>query len=187
MPRKKSYNEDEVIEKAMEVFWKNGFEMTSMQQLEKEMGINKFSIYASFGSKEGLFLRSIQCYKEKLQKVVEKLRRSTDGIEGIKAYFYDFITFSKEHEMVKGCLVTNTANELRADANPEILAALSDFTSEIRSVFLEKIQQDSNLKIDDPEEKADYLLVAMFGLSSASRVFTQKQLHHYIENIFNNL
>jgi len=50
MARKKEYREEEVIEKAMNLFWRNGYESTSMQMLEKEMGINKFSIYASFGS-----------------------------------------------------------------------------------------------------------------------------------------
>ncbi|GAK75996.1 transcriptional regulator [Nonlabens ulvanivorans] len=54
MARKKEYIESEVIEKAMTLFWRNGYENTSMQMLEKEMGINKFSIYSSFGSKHGV-------------------------------------------------------------------------------------------------------------------------------------
>ena len=60
MVENKKYNEQEVVEKAMNLFWKNGYEGTSMQMLEKEMGINKFSIYASFGNKHGLFLESLK-------------------------------------------------------------------------------------------------------------------------------
>ena len=45
MARKKQYNEAEVIEKAMRLFWRNGYESTSVRMLEKEMGINQFSIY----------------------------------------------------------------------------------------------------------------------------------------------
>jgi TetR/AcrR family transcriptional regulator, transcriptional repressor for nem operon len=48
MPRTKSYNENEVLERAMNVFWSNGYEATSVRLLEKEMGINQFSIYSSF-------------------------------------------------------------------------------------------------------------------------------------------
>ena len=59
MARKKEYIEDEVIEKAMALFWRNGYETTSIQMLEKEMGINKFSIYSSFGNKEGVFIERL--------------------------------------------------------------------------------------------------------------------------------
>jgi AcrR family transcriptional regulator len=41
----------------MSLFWRNGYESTSVRMLEKEMGINQFSIYASFGSKQGVFLK----------------------------------------------------------------------------------------------------------------------------------
>ena len=61
MPRNKTYNEEDVVEKALNVFWQNGYESTSMQMLEKAMGINKFSIYSSFESKHGLFL---ECLKQ---------------------------------------------------------------------------------------------------------------------------
>lgn len=64
MARKKEYIESEVIEKAMTLFWRNGYENTSMQMLEKEMGINKFSIYSSFGSKHGVFVESLKTYKK---------------------------------------------------------------------------------------------------------------------------
>ncbi|MCB4807406.1 TetR/AcrR family transcriptional regulator [Tamlana sp. 62-3] len=185
MPRTKNYNENEVIEKAMNLFWKNGYETTSMQMLEKEMGINKFSIYASFGNKNGVFLESIKCYKLKLNMLISKLEASTNGINGIKTYFYDFITFSKEKDCSKGCLITNTANEIGDDADEQIKNALSAFTNSVRSVFVKILAQESNYA--NAEQQADYLIVAMFGLSSASRVFNETQLNNYIENIFKNL
>ena len=60
MARKKQYKEDEVIKKATAIFCKNGYEATSVRMLEKEMGINQFSIYASFKNKQGVFLESIK-------------------------------------------------------------------------------------------------------------------------------
>jgi AcrR family transcriptional regulator len=187
MARKKKYIEAEVIEKAMALFWRNGYAATSMQQLEKEMGINKFSIYASFGSKNGVFLESIKCYKQKLNLIIKKLKASSSGVKGLKQYFYDFISFSKETNFCKGCLVTNTANELGEDADAEIKLELLKFTNEVRQVFADILAQDTKKSSAIIEEEADYLIISMVGLASASRMFYEAQLNHYIENIFKNL
>ena len=86
MARKKEYKEEEVIENAMYLFWQNGYENTSMKMLEQEMGINKFSIYSSFGSKHGLFLESLKCYNSKIKKIFEKLKNASNGVEDIKEF-----------------------------------------------------------------------------------------------------
>jgi AcrR family transcriptional regulator len=187
MARKKEYIEVEVIEKAMNLFWRNGYQTTSMQMLEKEMGINKFSIYSSFGSKNGVFIESLKCYKQKLNKLMSKLKASSNGISGIKEYFYDFIEFSKETEIAKGCLVTNTANELGEGADQKIKVVLTNFTNDVRNLFSDILKQDKTKSNDMVEQQADYLLIAIFGLSSATRIFNQTQLDNYIENIFKNL
>jgi len=187
MPRKKQYNEQEVIEKAMQLFWRNGYETTSMHMLEKEMGINKFSIYASFGSKEGVFLESIKCYRQRLNKLIEKLRKSPSGIGSIKEYFHDFLEFSKENEYGKGCLITNTANEIGQDSDKQIKRVLTDFMEHLRTVFAEVLEQDKTRDRATIVQQADYLIISMFGLSSASRVFNAAQMENYIENIFKNI
>jgi AcrR family transcriptional regulator len=71
MARNKQYNEQEVIEKAMSLFWRNGYQNTSVRMLEKEMGINQFSIYASFGNKHGV-VESLKCYKTKIYSILKK-------------------------------------------------------------------------------------------------------------------
>ena len=65
MPRVKQFNEEQVLEKAMEVFWKKGYNGSSMQELVDGMGINRASIYDTFGSKEELFERAFEIYREK--------------------------------------------------------------------------------------------------------------------------
>lgn len=187
MARKKEYKEEEVVEKAMNLFWRNGYGATSMQMLEMEMGINKFSIYSSFESKNGLFLESLKCYKQKLNLLVNKLRSSSNGVEGIKQYFHDFIEFSKESEFGKGCLVTNTSNEIGNNADVQIKEALSQFRDDVRQLFAHILKQNKEKSEMLVEQQADYLLIAMMGLSSASRIFTPMQLENYIENIFKNI
>lgn len=187
MPRKKEYIESEVINKAMHLFWKNGYETTSMKMLEKEMGINKFSIYSSFKNKDGVFIECIKSYKIKLSIITDKLKSSNNGITGIQEYFYDFLEFSKENNIPKGCLITNAATELDKDYNPDISHQLSNFTDFIKSLFVNNLKQENIFNDVSIEEKSDYLLVSIFGLASASKAFDDKKLDIYIKNIFKNI
>ena len=187
MPRTKSYTKVEVTQKAMNLFWKNGFKTSSMQLLEKEMGINKFSIYASFGSKEGLLEESLKLYAQKLSSIIEKLEESEEGIDAIKIYFYDFKKFSIENNMAKGCLVTNTANEMMDVCNDKVKSLLVNSTNQVRNAFAQKLIASEKFSNQEVEQIADYLMVAMAGFSSATKMFSEKQVANYLNLVFKNL
>jgi AcrR family transcriptional regulator len=187
MARKKQYNEEEVIKKAMGLFWRNGYEATSVRMLEKEMGINQFSIYSSFKNKEGVFLESIKYYRTQINKITSKLESSNNGIIGIKTYFYDFLEFSKEGIMRKGCLVTNTVNDVKEGMEPTIMNELKKFANEIKDLFVSNLKQDDKRDKLTIEHQADYLMNCLLGLSVASKVFNTEQLENIIEISFRNL
>ncbi|MGQ1909083.1 TetR/AcrR family transcriptional regulator [Marinifilum sp. RC60d5] len=187
MSRIKAYNKKEVTQKAMNLFWKNGYNTTSMQMLEKEMGINKYSIYDSFGSKEGLLEESIKCYAQKLNSIIEKLKKSSRGIVAIKQYFFDFKDLSVENDIAKGCFVTNTANELMDSCNNAIKILLTDCTNKVRTTFAQKLLETGQYSFEEIEEMADYLIVAMAGFSSATKMFSAKQVDNYLQQIFKNI
>ncbi len=181
MARKKQYIEEDVIEKAMELFWRNGFETTSVRMLEKEMGINQFSIYSSFGSKEGVFLESIKCYKKKVHtELITKLKESKEGVLAIKQYLYDFIAFSKDTDQNKGCLLTNTINELGQHADKLILNQILKFAGDVRELFIEKLREDTAKSEEIIQKQANYLMVSLQGLSVASKMFSDEQLDDFI-------
>lgn len=184
MSRKKEYNELDVLEKAMYLFWVKGYEKTSMQMLEKAMGINKFSIYSSFGSKKGLFVECLKLYRKKVSMLTDELEESSKGVMAIKQYFYDFLRLTKGKGFSKGCLVTNTLNDLELESDIKIIRQVEIFRNDIRQVFLNKIIDENGMKPEKAEEQADYLLIAMIGLSSASKIYIGSQLENYIENIF---
>jgi TetR/AcrR family transcriptional repressor of nem operon len=184
MARSKQYNEQEVIEKAMSLFWRNGYENTSVRMLEKEMGINQFSIYASFGNKQGVFLESIRTYRKRIKIITDRLEKSNNGIFGIKQFFYDFIEFSTSDNCKKGCLVTNTVSELGENGEPEIMAEVEKFFEEVKSLFKNSLQQDSNKSEEAVIKQVNYLAVSMLGLSSASKILDDQQLQDYIEIAF---
>lgn len=184
MARKKQYIEEEVIEKAMALFWRNGYENTSVRMLEQEMGINQFSIYASFGNKQGLFLESLKAYKKRIQTITKILENSNSGVKGIKEYFYSFLEFSKEGLMKKGCLVTNTINEIGDTGEDEIRLELMNFFGYVLNLFTKNLAQEPGKDLQTIERQANYLGGSMLGLSMASKIMDQQQLEDYIETIF---
>ncbi|MCI2229397.1 TetR/AcrR family transcriptional regulator [Polaribacter sp. MSW13] len=186
MARKKQYIEQEVIEKAMALFWRNGYENTSVRMLEKEMGINQFSIYASFGNKQGVFLESIKCYKKKIRKITEILENSNKGVKAIQEYFYNFLEFSKDAALYKGCLVTNTINELKENSDPIIMHELKKFSNDIKQLFVRKLKQDDSIDKEMINKKTDFLMNCLLGLSISSKVFNTKELKNIVEMTFLN-
>src|SRR2546423_4201723 len=64
MARHKEFDRDEALQKAMEVFWSHGYEAASIQELVKQMGINRQSLYDTFGDKHALYLAALDRYRE---------------------------------------------------------------------------------------------------------------------------
>nr|WP_321231232.1 TetR/AcrR family transcriptional regulator [uncultured Psychroserpens sp.] len=187
MARKKQYNEDLVVEKAMNLFWKNGYETTSMQMLEKEMGINKFSIYSSFGNKHGLFLESLKCYKTKVSVILEKFKNATNGVEDIKQFFYDSVDANYKGHKQKGCLVTNTYNEFSESEDQLIKEEMISFMDNLKELFIEKLKINTTKDEATILKQANFLLLAKHGLAAASRVNSAKEIEDYIEMTFVNI
>ena len=186
MPRKKLYIEEEVIEKAMYTFWKNGYKATSVRMLEKEMGINQFSIYASFKDKDGVFLKSLQCYKRKIEKeVVSNLKNSRNGIESVKQYFYDFLEYTKDEDGFKGCLLTNSVLEI--EDNKEVTTEINQFASKLRERFKEKIAVNNTKSKELINKQANYLIVGLQGLSVGAKMMKKEQLYDFIEMTFEHI
>lgn len=187
MARKKEYSEDIVVAKAMNLFWRNGYETTSMHMLEKEMGINKFSIYASFGNKHGLFLESLKSYKRKVNTVLEKFQNANNGIEDIKAFFYDSFAICNEEGNEKGCFLTNTYNEFSEREDALINEQMVSFMSQLKELFIEKLKLDADKDEETIQKQANYLLLAKHGLAAASRVNSETEIKDYIEMTFKNV
>lgn len=113
MPRPKQFDPDQVLDVAMTLFWEKGYEATSVQELVDHMGINRFSLYDTFGSKHELFLASLDRYFDRvvLERLVE-LETSEEGIPAIRRFFDRWIDLFASPTGWRGCLVTNSAVEL---------------------------------------------------------------------------
>ncbi|MDW7614307.1 TetR/AcrR family transcriptional regulator [Peribacillus simplex] len=111
MARSKEFDEKAVLRKAMELFWEQGYEKTSMQDLVDHMGIHRRSIYDTFGDKRSLFLASLNHYEELIVNEMKSIISSTSSIKQAIRDVFIFILNSIE-QYPKGCLSVNAAIEL---------------------------------------------------------------------------
>ena len=112
MARSKAFNEDEVLDRAVEVFWAKGYEATSMRDLVEAMGIQRGSLYATFGNKQQLFLQSLERYgKVVVKQFLDILESKESGVESIELFFAQLVEHLLTAGPLRSCLVTNSAIE----------------------------------------------------------------------------
>lgn len=166
MGRPKNFSRDEVLKKAIPLFWKQGFADTSLQDLEKATGVNKSGLYSEFESKEDLFLCSLQHYIE-TREGKDVLTTEPLGWNNVET----FLKLAKGCTGQKGCFAINSMREfatLPAEAN--VLVAKS-FTL-MKRLLIKNIQAE--LTKTDPEAIADILLTFFAGLCLEQNFKTTK-------------
>lgn len=111
MARSKEYDEDEVLRKAMVLFWTQGYEKTSMQDLVKHMGIHRRSMYDTFGDKHELFMKALERYDEIIETSINLQVKQLDSVKKAIRRLFEMAILKNEKEPI-GCLTVNTAVEL---------------------------------------------------------------------------
>jgi TetR/AcrR family transcriptional repressor of nem operon len=114
MARTKEYDIDETLHKAMEAFWRNGYEATSVQDLVDATGVNRFSLYSAFGSKEGVLQAALDAYRD---RVTARMMAALDdpslrGLDAIRHFFAALKRVFAGKDGGRGCLFINTAVEV---------------------------------------------------------------------------
>ena len=126
--RHRLFEEEEVLEKAMDVFWKKGYEATSTEDLLLAMDLNKGSLYNTFKSKRGLFIRVVDHFGDFLiQNLVKNIEPYDNPVEGIKFVFRNICKDTPE-DRERGCFVGNSISEL-SNINAEMKLTLAEISS----------------------------------------------------------
>ena len=179
MPRTKQFNEEEVLEKAMNLFWEKGFHATSMQDLVSHLGINRASMYDTFGSKNELFDRAIKRYKNlNSKKVADFLYYQTNVRQGLYLLFENSIEEAMNEEKVKGCFMVNTTTEL-ANSDEKIKEIVAGNKVEFEQIFLNYLQYGVNQgqisPYKDIKSIASYLYALQNGIQVVSKACKSKE------------
>ena len=183
--RKRAFDKEEALDKAMRVFWENGYAGTSLTQLTSALGINKPSLYAAFGNKEQLFATSMEHYMDRY--AAPHLHQLTDPSdaplkERLRAYLFGIIDVISDGESPKGCMFVKSSCESGGVAIPgEIATGLQDMGLANEMVLI-KLLEAERLKGRLPEDTkvhdiASYLLSVSYGLTVlAQRGKTKEEL-----------
>ncbi len=174
-PRQKEFDPDEALDKAMQLFRQKGYEATSMQDLVSDMGINRFSIYQTFGGKHELFMAACQRYRDMVdQQMIEPLIDSESGLEGIREFFRRLVQSTDSPTSHWGCLITNTTAE-KAAGDLELQRCVRDFWEHLEEAFfgaLVKARQAKEISADhNPQSLAEFLVNAVNGINVLHKVF----------------
>lgn len=191
MPRKKAYNPDEVLEKAMHTFWQNGYEATSVRLLEKEMGINQFSIYSSFGSKQELFIEVLKKYKNHVGATFLKELKDSEGrLADIRKFLTDYSIAVREGKQANGCLMVNTSLEV-GHKDKQVLQQLElyfEFIKRTLKHVLVKAKTIGEVSAEfNVERKALFLLGSLQGLSVYAKFQTPAEIAIFIDQTMSTL
>ncbi|TAN56588.1 MAG: TetR/AcrR family transcriptional regulator [Rhodospirillales bacterium] len=180
MPWEKQFDKDEVLDKAMQAFWMRGYEATSMQNLVDCTGINRGSLYATYGDKRALFMASLRLYDDKMRRrMLSELEERYAPLEAIQHLFLAFVESASPKGGNKGCFLTNTALEL-AQHDAEIGAVVARSQEEIEDFFVRMIRKgktSGNISASvKPAETARGLLASLIGLIVLTRSRPEKSL-----------
>lgn len=167
MPWIKQFDVTEVLEKALMEFWRKGFHATSVQDLVECTGINRASLYATFGDKRTFFIKALDSYDNNRRTLFTRLETEYGPIDAIRQLFMVNIEPALCGKELRGCFMANTALELSTH-DEEIGAIVEQAHNEMETFFLRNLKRgkDEGLVENDLDchEKAKGLLSSLLGL-----------------------
>lgn len=186
MPRPRSFDRSDVLDRALEAFWRQGYEATSVQDLVDAMGLSRASLYNAFGSKHALFVEVLKHYEaQRLNEMVEQLR---DPSTPAKTAIHGVLEQAAEAATpdARGCLITNTATEMcarDADCVARVQAALTRIEAAFEAAL--RRGQDTGASPSDQGVRAlaRYLTNALQGLRVLAAAHTDRDTLDDVINV----
>ena len=177
MARPREFDEVTVLEAAMNCFWAQGFEATSVRDLAEQMGITGASLYNAFGDKRSLYRRALAHYLEtSVRDRVSRLEQ-LPPFPAIRAFFDEVIERSMTDKQRRGCMLVNAALEL-APYDAEFQKVVSQEMVFIETFFRRCIaagQKDGTISpARPPAELAKLLLSVLLGIRVLARTRPQR-------------
>jgi len=165
MGRHRCFDENDVLDAAMHVFWLKGYEGASISDLTEAMGINSPSLYAAFGSKEGLFRAVLKHYDASREGLMDKILSEATAREVAMRYLCAVADFATDKKHPPGCLLVKVG---LSPAEGEVAKQLARHKSAnelaLRERFVRAKREGDLSKEVDPAALARYVIAIGSGL-----------------------
>ncbi|MEH7749468.1 TetR/AcrR family transcriptional regulator [Neobacillus drentensis] len=185
MARSKEFEENVVLDKAMKLFWEQGYEKTSLNDLVEHMGIHRRSLYDTFGDKHTLFLKAMDRFRDKVSAELSgEVKRSKSAAEALQ-FIFSFMIYGEENSP-SGCLMVNSAVELAMrDADVDSKSTESFTLSEqlLKDIILWGQEEGEFTSEYNAGELAEHLHTVCVGLRVMTRTSISKEKLHRIANL----
>lgn len=158
--RPREFDLDEVIRRAMNVFWDQGYHDASLPDLLAAMEISKGSFYKAFGDKKAVFLKALDLYSEDAVRNVRKALASNASPKlALRNAFLRYVDLSSGSKGVRGCFAVLAAAEL-LPSDPEVAHRIRQHFSRLERLFTETVLKGQ--KIGDFKNTVDAEVMARF-------------------------
>jgi TetR/AcrR family transcriptional repressor of nem operon len=185
MGRRKKYDEAEALEKAMYLFWRNGYDSVKTRDLADAMGINQYSLYASFQSKEALFVSALEQYLQVIicDWLIKPLIDQADGLKAIRQFFEVFVE-PGDGTIPSGCLICNTIVGTE-QPNADVQQVIDRYQSMLANAFAGALHRCSpETSAQEIESRANLLLCLILGIAVKKRNgFQGRPIQEIVEQI----
>lgn len=151
----------------MKLFWRNGYQASSLSDLLVEMKIGRGSFYAAFGDKQRLYLECLNLFAERTGAIVQKARDKYPPMDAIRYFLEHSLNHAEGSKAGLGCMAVNTVIEL-AGVDDELAVAASAWLSKLQALF-EECLCDAGYSPARAAEYAAYLMLVNEGVRVASR------------------
>jgi TetR/AcrR family transcriptional repressor of nem operon len=173
MAGKKSFLPEQALDKAIDLFWNQGYEGTSVEDLVQCMGVGRGSLYDTFGDKHALYLAALSRYLAKYQGSVLELQQQTGSVsEILERFFHACIEQLLSDPACRGCFLVNATVEM-APHDPEVNKIVQSALQETEEGFyrlLIKAQVAGDLPwTHDPHQLAHFLSGTLLGIRVLAR------------------
>lgn len=170
MPRRKKFDQEDVLRKAMLLFWKKGYYDTSVQDLVDVLGINRASLYDTFGGKKKLFDKAFETYRSTINQGLEYFLNSQENVKsGLRLLFEKMIDDDHSDPDCKGCFIVNTTTEL-IPADMHLQAIINTHKSNIETHFLSFLKKGQDSGQIPPEKDLHMIASLLYTLMTGLRV-----------------
>jgi TetR/AcrR family transcriptional repressor of nem operon len=178
MVRSRSFDEDLVLDAAMERFWEHGYVATSVRDLGEAMGLGAASLYNAFGDKRALFERCLDRYLDaNMRARIARLEATLPPREAIEALLGEIVERSMHDRL--GCMLVNSALEV-APHDAAIAEVVAARLSELEAFFRRCVvagQRDGSIDVErDASDLARLLLTTVIGLRVLARGRPEREL-----------
>lgn len=179
MPRVKLFDEKEVLTKAMNLFWKQGYAATSVKDLVDQLGINRASLYDTFGDKDQLFKKAFELYRTtNLEHLNQFFQNHSNVKDGFSLLFENAILEAVHDVERKGCFVVNTTTELVPN-DDSILSILEKNKRDFENLFYQYLKSGKEsgqlTTSQDLKKLASLLYVLYNGIRVVAKVRPNKK------------